>query len=99
MLENNIFYYWNISRKNFLLILLHNIFLNLIYEFLGEEPYEHDFDNIKSEYADTDIVKYGIQDITKIRSMLKSTSQDPKKILPEEVYNMCKGTEFWRDDE
>ena len=31
--------------------------------------------------------------------MLKSTSQDPKKILPEEVYNMCKGTEFWRDDE
>ena len=73
--------------------------MNLIYEFLGEEPYEHDFDNIKSEYADTDIVKYGIQDITKIRSMLKSTSQDPKKILPEEVYNMCKGTEFWRDDE
>ena len=31
-----------------------------------------------------------------IRPLLEDTSENPKNILPEEIIEKCKGSDFWR---
>ena len=63
--------------------------LNNIYEFLGEEPFEHTFD--------------GLSDMHEVHSKLEKTSPDPSEVLPESIiklYNDNKKTlEFWNEVE
>lgn len=70
--------------------------LNKIYEFLGEEIYEHDFDNIQNVNRESDLNTYGLEDMHEVRTKLKSTSSNPIEILSEYVLDKCKGMDIWR---
>jgi sulfotransferase len=67
-----------------------------IYEFIGEKYYEHTFDNLENKNREKDLEVYGLSDMHEIRPVLEDTSEDPKKILPEEIVEKCKGSDFWR---
>ena len=73
--------------------------LNEIYEFLGEEPFEHTFENLSNQHREDDITTYGLGDMHEVRSELKKVSTDPSEILPDsiiELYNSNKSNlEFW----
>ena len=75
--------------------------LNEIYEFLGEEPFEHTFDNLSNQYREDDITTYGLGDMHEVHSKLEKVSSDPSSVLPDsiiELYNNNKKTlEFWND--
>ena len=68
-----------------------------IYEFLGEEYFEHDFKNIENIHRENDKEVYGLADMHEVRNKLGKVSKDPKDVLSENILNLCKGTEFWRD--
>ena len=73
--------------------------LNEIYEFLGEEPFEHTFKNLSNNHREDDITTYGLGDMHEVHSELKKVSTDPSEILPDsiiELYNSNKSNlEFW----
>ena len=73
--------------------------LNEIYEFLGEEPFEHTFENLSNNHREDDITTYGLSDMHEVHSELKKVSTDPSEILPDsiiELYNSNKSNlEFW----
>ena len=71
--------------------------LNEIYEFLGEEPFEHTFDNLQNSNRERDMETYGLEDMHEVRSELKSTAKDPKKVLSRYVLDKCQGMDFWRN--
>ena len=75
--------------------------LNDIYEFLGEEPFEHTFDGLSNQHRENDLETYGLDDMHEVHSKLEKTSPDPSTILPDsivELYNNNKKTlEFWDD--
>ena len=70
--------------------------MNKIYEFIGEEPYTHDFNNLKNQNREGDMNTYGLSDMHEVRPVLKSTAKDPKKVLSKYVLDKCDGMEFWR---
>ena len=73
-----------------------------IYEFLGEEPFEHTFDNLENVNRENDAQIYGFADMHEVRKELKSVSKNPEDILSPEILAKCENTEFWRvisDDE
>ena len=76
--------------------------LNEIYEFLGEEPFEHTFENLSNDHREDDITTYGLSDMHEVHSELKKVSTDPSEILPDsiiELYNSNKSNlEFWNID-
>jgi sulfotransferase len=67
-----------------------------IYEFLGEEPFEHTFDNLQNINRENDGQIYGFSDMHEVRPQVKSISANPKEVLSEEILEKCKGTEFWK---
>ena len=77
--------------------------LNNIYEFLGEEPFKHTFDNLKNQYREDDLATYGLSDMHEVRSKIEKKSITPSSILPDsiiELYNHNKkNLEFWRSTE
>jgi len=70
--------------------------LNKIYQFLGEEPFEHTFDGLGNSNRERDMETYGLEDMHEVRSVLKSTSKDPTKVLSKYVLDKCQGMDFWR---
>ena len=75
--------------------------LNKIYEFLGEESFEHTFDGLSNKHREDDLTTYGLSDMHEVHSKLEKTSPDPSEVLPESIiklYNDNKETlEFWND--
>lgn len=67
-----------------------------IYQFLGEEPFEHTFDNLENKNRENDSQIYGLADMHEVRPEVKSTSPKPEEILSEDILEKCKNTEFWR---
>lgn len=67
-----------------------------IYDFLDEEPFEHTFSNLKNENRENDGQIYGFSDMHEVRSVLKSTSKDPKEVLSQNILGKCENAEFWR---
>ena len=67
-----------------------------IYEFLGEEPFEHTFDNLKNENRENDGKIYGFADMHEVRPVVKATAPSPEEILSAEILEKCQNTEFWR---
>jgi sulfotransferase len=68
-----------------------------IYEFLGEEYFEHDFSKIENIHKERDAEVYGLADMHDVRNTLSKVSADPKEILPESILEKCEGAEFWRN--
>ena len=77
--------------------------LDKIYEFLGEESFEHSFDNLENPHREDDLATYGLRDMHEVRSELKKKSTHPSAILPPsiiELYNNNRQTlEFWSTPE
>jgi len=70
-----------------------------IYDFLGEEYYEHKFDGLSNIHRENDINTYGLNDMHEVHSKLEKTSSSPESILPEEILNLYnenkESLEFW----
>jgi len=71
-----------------------------IYDFLGEEFYDHDFESISNIHREDDLITYGLSDMHEVRSKVKKTSPSPASILPEEIIDLYKENrtklEFWK---
>jgi sulfotransferase len=70
--------------------------LKKLYEFLGEEYYEHDFDNLENQNREQDINTYGLADMHEVRPKLKSTAPNPSEVLSSYVLEKCNGMDIWR---
>jgi sulfotransferase len=70
--------------------------MNKLYEFLGEEKFEHDFQNVENVHRERDLMTYGLADMHEVRSEVKNTAPSPEKVLPKEVLDKCAGVDFWR---
>lgn len=68
-----------------------------IYEFLDEEYYDHDFNNLVNINSENDSLVYGVKDMHSVRRELGRASADPEEILSGDILSKCKNLEFWRD--
>jgi len=70
-----------------------------IYDFLGEEYYEHDFDSLSNIHREDDLNTYGLSDMHEVRSELKKTAPPPASVLPPEIIDLYEqnksSLEFW----
>jgi len=70
-----------------------------IYDFLGEEHYEHKFDELSNTHRENDLNTYGLGDMHEVRSKLEKTSTSPESVLPKEIIALYeenkKQMEFW----
>jgi sulfotransferase len=71
--------------------------LKNLYEFLGEEPYEHTFDNLENQRREQDLRTYGLADMHQVHQKLELTAPSPSEILSESVLEKCKGMDIWRN--
>ena len=67
-----------------------------IYEFLGEELFEHDFNKLDNINRENDAQIYGFADMHDVRPTLEYVSKNPEDVLSPEILEKCKDTEFWR---
>jgi sulfotransferase len=70
--------------------------LNSIYDFLGEDKFNHTFTNLINQTKEQDLNTYGLKDMHEVRKELKSVSANPKEVLPQEILDKCKDADFWR---
>lgn len=68
-----------------------------IYEFLGEEYFEHDFGKIENVNKENDAAVYGFADMHDVRPVLEKVSKKPEDILSDFVMEQCRNAEFWRN--
>ena len=70
-----------------------------IYDFLGEEHYEHDFESLSNIHREDDLNTYGLGDMHEVRSQVKKTSPPPASVLPPEIIDLYGQSrsrlEFW----
>jgi len=70
-----------------------------IYDFLGEDYYDHDFDSLSNIHREDDLNTYGLGDMHEVRSKVEKTSPSPSSVLPEEILDLYEQNkrrlEFW----
>ena len=66
-----------------------------IYEFLGEQPFKHEFNDITNLNQEADGSLYGLPDMHEVRSTL-GFRDTPMLRIPEKISEAIKGQEFWR---
>jgi len=66
-----------------------------IYDFLEEEYFFHDFNNIEQTTHEDDKV-HGIPGLHDIRSSISPVISDAKKILPADTFTKYLDAQFWR---
>lgn len=71
--------------------------LRKLYEFLEEEYYEHEFNNLKNQNREDDMNTYGLADMHEVHPQLKNTAPKPIDILSSYVLKKCSGMDFWRN--
>ena len=77
--------------------------LDKIYEFLGEEPFEHTFYDLTNTYREDDFLTYGLSDMHEVHSELKKKSAHPDAVLPPSIIDLYNSNrvqlEFWSNPE
>ena len=77
--------------------------LDKIYEFLGEESFEHTFDNLTNIHREDDIATYGLSDMHEVHAELKTKSAHPDAVLPPSIIDLYNKNrvqlEFWSNPE
>ena len=68
--------------------------MSLIYQFLGEEPFEHDFENVQYQEPEFDN-KLQTQGLHQVRSQVEFKPR--KTILPPDLFERFDGLSFWTD--
>jgi len=71
--------------------------IDKIYEFLGVEKYEHDFNNIINTVPEDDKT-YGLQGMHEVRKNISKISAKPESVLSPYILNKYRGLEFWRNN-
>lgn len=66
----------------------------LIYDFLGETPFEHDFDNIAYDAVDFDL-QLGVPGLHRVRA--KVAFEPRRTILPPDLFEKYSKLSFWGD--
>jgi len=66
-----------------------------LYEFLGEEPFAHDFKNVEQTTNENDDI-HGIPGLHIIRKEVKPVVVDAKSLIGESAYNKYSDAQFWR---
>ena len=66
----------------------------LIYEFLGEKPFEHDFNNVEYDAPEFD-AQLGLDGLHRVHPKVKP--QPRKTILPPDLFERYAQLAFWRD--
>lgn len=70
-----------------------------IYNFLGEDYYEHNFETLSNVNRENDLSTYGLNDMHEVRPQVKKTSPSPSSVLPPEIIDLYKQNknrlEFW----
>jgi len=69
--------------------------LQLLYRFLGEEPFEHDFDNVEYEEGEFDNT-LGVKDLHTVERKVEFKSR--RTVLPPELFQKYSEMDFWQDD-
>jgi sulfotransferase len=69
--------------------------MRLVYEFLGEPWYEHDFNNVQYDAPEFDQA-LGLDGLHRVRS--KVAAQYRKSILPPDLFSQYSGLSFWNED-
>ena len=70
--------------------------LQNLYDFLGEEYYEHTFDDLQNQSREEDLRTYGLADMHEVYKELKFTAPNPRDILSLETLDKCSGMDIWR---
>ena len=68
--------------------------MSLIYQFLGEAPFEHDFDNVQYEEPEFD-KRLKTKGLHQVRSQVEFKQR--KTILPPDLFERFDGLSFWTD--
>jgi len=68
--------------------------MRLVYEFIGEPWFEHDFDNLSYDAPDFDDA-LGVSGLHRVKS--KVALQPRRTILPPDLFEQYAHMEFWRD--
>jgi len=68
--------------------------IQLIYQFLDEEPFEHDFENVAYDAEEFDAV-LGVRGLHRVKP--KVAPQQRETILPPDLFNRFQQQNFWRD--
>jgi len=69
--------------------------LRLVYEFLGEPWFEHDFNNVQYDAPEFDQA-LGLDGLHRVRS--KVAAQHRQTILPPDLFNQYANLSFWKED-
>lgn len=67
----------------------------LIYEFIGEPAFEHDFDNVEYEEGEFD-QRLGVKGLHTVRRKVEFTAR--RSILPPDLFARYEEMDFWQDD-
>lgn len=74
-----------------------NVWFKKLYEFIGEDYYEHDFDNINQVIRENDAGYGWGSDLHEIKTgKLLPALSEARKIIGENWYNKLHDTEFWK---
>lgn len=68
--------------------------LKLIYEFIGEEPFEHNFENVEFDAPEFD-EQLGLDGLHRVRPKVETRSR--KTVLPPDVFSKFERLAFWQD--
>lgn len=68
--------------------------LPLIYRFLGETPFDHDFDNVEYDAPDFDL-QLGIPGLHRVKPKVEHTER--RSILPPDLFDKYSQLTFWTD--
>lgn len=68
--------------------------LELIYQFIGEAPFEHDFDNVEFDAPDFD-AELGVSGLHKVKPKVEFTRR--RTVLPPDLFARCAELDFWRN--
>jgi sulfotransferase len=68
--------------------------LELIYEFIGEEPFAHDVENVEYDAPDFD-APLGMRGLHKVRSRVSFESRET--VLPPDLFEQYARLSFWKD--
>ncbi|HUB13354.1 MAG TPA: sulfotransferase [Acetobacteraceae bacterium] len=68
--------------------------LSVVYEFIGEAPFGHDFENIEYDATEFD-ARLGTPGLHTVRPVVRPT--DRRTILPPDLFRRMEQDSFWRD--
>lgn len=68
-----------------------------VYNFLGLEPFEHDYSNIENKFHERDET-YGLYGMHDVRRRLSRSTVNVAEVLPPRVIQKYSNMEFWRNN-